>query len=108
MCHAYDNVVEGLTYCRSCGIWEGAAGDQPCHPRQLIERDRLVAAVIATGKRWWPSVRAKAAHARMSTIELKHWQAIRAVMKRDEDSGDDSLPPKERHLILPEAEHLKG
>jgi hypothetical protein len=54
--------------------------------QQSSERDRLVTAVIATGKRWWPSVRAKANHARMPTVELKLWQAIRELMKLD---GED-------------------
>lgn len=50
------------------------------------DREQLVAEVVATAKRWWSSVRAKANHARMPTVELKLWQAIRAVMQLD---GED-------------------
>jgi hypothetical protein len=49
------------------------------------ERERLVTAVIAAGKRWWPSVRTKARHARMRTVELKLWQALRELMRHDEE-----------------------
>lgn len=47
------------------------------------DREQLVTKVIAAGKRWWPSVRAKANHARMERKELDLWQAIRAVMEFD-------------------------
>lgn len=80
--HRFDDEVDGLTYCSVCGIWEGAAPATCEKPR-----DVLVAAIIETGKRWWPSVRARANHARMPTVELKLWQAIRALKKHD---GEDA------------------
>lgn len=51
-----------------------------------VSREQLVAAVVTAGKRWWPSVRSKANHARMTTTELRLWQALRALMKRDGDA----------------------
>jgi len=84
--HLFNDVVDGLTYCSRCGVWDGAAPFRPCHPRATTQRDQLVAAVIATGKRWWPSVSARAKHARMPTTELRLWQAIRELMKHD---GED-------------------
>ncbi len=44
-------------------------------------RERLLEAIATAGKRWWPSVRARANHARMSQKELDLWQAIRALLK---------------------------
>ena len=84
--HAFDDVIDGLTYCSRCGVWDGAAPFGPCRPRTTTEREQLITAIIGAGKAWWTSARAKANHARMSTMELNLWKAIRALKKHDREN----------------------
>ena len=52
-------------------------------PPLARSRQALLEAIAEAGKRWWPSVRAKANHARMPRAELILWQAIRELMQHD-------------------------
>ena len=81
--HLFDSHVDGVTYCSRCGIWEGAA---PNECRQLTRREHLVHAIARAGKSWWPTVRSKGNHGRMSRDELRLWRAIRDLKVHD---GED-------------------
>ena len=81
--HLFDNHVDGVTYCSRCGIWDGAA---PAECQKLTRRDHLVLEIERAGKSWWPTVRSKANHARMSRAELQLWEAIRDLKAHD---GED-------------------
>lgn len=85
--HQFDNHVDGVTYCAACGIWEGAA-TRECLPT-AERRSGLVDAVVRASKSWWPSVRARANHARMPAKELDLWKAIRALKAHDGEGVHD-------------------
>jgi len=65
--HLFDSHGRRRHYCSRCGIWEGAA---PTECRQLTMREHLGTRFARAGKSWWPTVRSKVNHARMSRDEL--------------------------------------
>jgi len=55
--------------------------------REKLERDELVSKVAEAAKRWWPTVRTKANHARMGRVELALFNAVRVLKEHD---GEDT------------------
>lgn len=51
-----------------------------------LSREDTIDAIVSAGKRWWPTARTKANHARMSQAELDLWNAIGRLKEID---GED-------------------